>query len=209
MTLIDRIANAESRTALAKAIARAAGFEIVHMVRKVAYDRCHEYIDGLNPPTLDVLEISAGPHWRDKRFRSYSTMDYPAYDICVDTHSDQFDLIIADNVLEHVRSPAAAVRNIHGMLKPGGVFMVLTPFMIRYHRVPTDYWRWTEQGLSYLLADNGFDEDEIECSSWGNARAVKANLKHFRRWGWGLRADRQNDPNFPVTVWAFARRKAQ
>jgi SAM-dependent methyltransferase len=45
-----------------------------------------------------------------------------------------FDLVIAHNVLEHVPDPVAAFREIHRVLRPGGVFLGKTPN--RNHYVP-------------------------------------------------------------------------
>ena len=53
-----------------------------------------------------VMEISAGPQWvREFNFRFFTDMKYPEYDICAQTLDRQFDLIIADQIFEHLKRP--------------------------------------------------------------------------------------------------------
>lgn len=184
----------------------AVGFDTTDWVRVVLYRRCFEFIRSLNPGNLDVLEISAGPQWkREFAFRSYSETHYPEFDICSQVLDRQFDLIIADQVFEHLFWPYRAGRNVHQMLKPGGYFVVAVPFLVRVHRVPNDCSRWTEQGLNYFLQECGFSEDHIRTDSWGNRACVKANLNSWKRFGWGRSL--RNEPDFPVMTWAFAQKQ--
>jgi len=56
---------------------------------------------------------------------------------------DQFDVIICDNVLEHIAEPEAFFEEVTRLLKPSGHFLAKTPNM--YHYMPliarlTPYW---------------------------------------------------------------------
>jgi SAM-dependent methyltransferase len=174
--------------------------------RTVMYQECCTLITKLEPSRLDVLEISgrdAGP-WRALGFKSVKQTDYPEFDICKDRLDEQFDLIIADQVFEHLLWPYRAARNVFAMLRPGGHFMVTTPFLIRVHAVPVDCSRWTALGMRHLLAECGFPLERIQAGSWGNRACVKAN---FRRWAdqtWWRSL--RNEADFPVVVWALAKK---
>ena len=148
---------------------------------------------------LKTLEIS-GTKWR--HLHSYRSVSYPEYDVCQGPLDERFELIIAEQVWEHLKYPQKALRNVYDMLYPGGYFLITTPFMIRLHGSPLDCSRWTEQGLEYMLSEAGFTD--IRPDSWGNRACLKANLNRFmpyRIWH-----SLKNEHNYPMTVWALARR---
>lgn len=62
-----------------------------------------------------------------------------------------FDLIYCNNVFEHLKEPWTAAKNIMGMLKQFGVGIIITPFSLRYHECPKDYFRYSHSGLAYLF----------------------------------------------------------
>jgi len=162
------------------------------------------HLDALGPSGLTAAEISgnaqAGRGW--KRFVS---LDYPAFDVCAPLAvNDRFDVVICEQVLEHVPDPWAAARNLRDLCAPGGHVVVSTPFLIRTHELPAygmrDYWRFTPRGLRTLLEGAGLVVDEV--GSWGNRDVVAGNFDRwpaYRRWH-SLR----DEPDLPVQVWAFA-----
>ncbi len=197
-------ANHRVRSTL-RSIAGAIHYDTTDWVRVVMYQKCFEFIRSLHPDRLEVMEVSAGEHWRKHfQFRSYTPTHFPDFDICGQVLPQKFDLIIADQIFEHLPKPREAARNVLAMLKPGGWFVIATPFLIRVHASPIDCSRWTEQGLSILLEEAGFHPELISTNSWGNRACVVANFKEWKKRGFfGSLA---NEPNFPVMVWAFARK---
>ena len=151
---------------------------------------------------IDALEIS-GTKWRDFGFSSYRTVGFSDYDVCAGPLDETFDLVIAEQVLEHVLWPLRAVRHMGSMLRPGGTLLVTTPFLLRVHPSPHDCSRWTELGLKYLLAEAGFELSKITTGAWGNRACVRANFVDWRGWNPMIHSLR-NEPEFPVHVWAFA-----
>lgn len=171
--------------------------------RVVMNEKTRLLVQALDPRRLDVLEIS-GDRWEGMfEFRSYRSVQYPAFDVCAGPLAEKFDLIIAEQVFEHLLWPYRAARHVYQMLRPGGHALITVPFLIKRHECPHDCSRWTETGLRYLLAEAGWDLHAIQSGSWGNRACVAAN---FRRWQifqpW--RHSRRNEREFPVQVWALA-----
>ena len=187
-----------------KRTAEVVGYDLTHITRTVAYRTIDAYLDSLPVERMDALEIAAGWKWRERPWASFTEMNWPDHDICKDVLDRQFDICIADNVWEHLIHPWRATEHVLQMLKPGGIFINITPFLIRQHAIPVDCTRWTELGMRHFLGDVGFDEGTIETGSWGNRKAVKANFSRWARTGW--RRGLPNEPDFPVTVWAIARK---
>ncbi|KUI42153.1 methyltransferase type 12 [Mycobacterium sp. IS-1590] len=202
MTLIDRLRES------ARGLGPAIGIYITqhHWARTVMARETHELVQRLNPASLDALEISGGYWGYIEQFRTYRSVHYPDFDICAGTLDEQFDLILAEQVWEHLLWPYRAARNVHAMLRPGGHFLVTTPFLIKIHGddLFPDCSRWTEVGIKYFLAESGFDIDKIQTGSWGNRACVKANFNRWA-WRWPWRSLR-NEVDFPVTVWALAQK---
>ena len=175
--------------------------------RVVLYKECKKFLRGLNPEDKTALEISGGDNvfWQSIGFKSYRTTQYPEFDICEGGLNEQFDIIIADQVFEHLLWPYRAARNAYAMLKPGGHLIIATPFLVRRHDVPTDCTRWTDVGMKYFLAEAGFSLERVQTGAWGNKACVKANLTAWTNPS--PFTSFKNEPNFPVMVWAFAQRE--
>ena len=199
---MPRIPFIEQPTETIKRLLTAVGYDYGHWTRTVMYRECFALLRAMGPERLDALEISAGDKWQKLGFRSFTEANYPQFDICQDVLSQRFDLIIADQVWEHLLWPYRAARHVHEMLRPGGHFLITTPFLIRVHEIPTDCTRWTETGIKHFLAECGFPLEGIRTWSWGNRDCVKANFSRWARRGWF--GSLRNEKNFPVTVWALA-----
>jgi SAM-dependent methyltransferase len=201
-----------------KGLKRVPGLQTaVHVARRMTGYDPHSYwanivmdqqtarlIGELDCARLSALEIS-GQKWKHHGFCSYRSVWFPHYDVCSGALDERFDVIIAEQVFEHLLWPHRATRNLFRMLNLGGALLVTTPFLIKIHNDPVDCSRWTETGIRYLLAEAGFDLDHITTGAWGNRACIRANWKRwtaYRPWQHSLK----NEPDFPIHVWALARK---
>ncbi|MGD1874836.1 MAG: methyltransferase domain-containing protein [Mastigocoleus sp.] len=72
-----------------------------------------------------------------------------------------YDSILCNAVLEHVQFPDLVIKELHRILKPGGNLILCVPFLQPYHPCPTDFWRYTKDGLSELARLNNLEVIEI------------------------------------------------
>lgn len=78
------------------------------------------------------------------------------------TLSDGFaDIILSNQVLEHVDSPEGYLDEAWRLLKPGGSLILSTHGYWYYHPTPYDYWRWTSAGLQKLIESRNFEIKEF------------------------------------------------
>ena len=204
----DLLTDASVRRYARRQVLAKCGYDFTSWSRVIQQKDWRDFLSEQELDSGDILEISPGNSnvWRDICGKSYSSVQYPDFNICSMSLEKRFDFVIADNVFEHLRHPRAAGKNVIGMLKPGGYFLISTPFMIRVHGHPNDYTRWTADGLRALLVDCGFDESRIRVQAWGNRACTAAYLRRsgWPAYGWGKRL--VNEPEFPVMVWAFAQK---
>jgi SAM-dependent methyltransferase len=175
-----------------------------HWCRIVMDEATKRIVSGLDYKNFNTLEISGGK-WANFGFKSYKHVAYPNYDVCKDTLNEKFDLIIAEQVFEHLLFPNGAAKNIFSMLECGGYFLVTTPFLIKVHDGPFDCTRWTEIGIKYFLAESGFPLENIRTGSWGNKKCV---IENFEKW---VEYDKknhslENETEYPLVIWALAKK---
>ncbi|MEM7819489.1 MAG: class I SAM-dependent methyltransferase [Candidatus Aenigmatarchaeota archaeon] len=92
-----------------------------------------------------------------------------------------FDTVMIVAVLEHVKEPQIVINEIHRVLKKDGIVYSATPFMQPYHPSPTDYWRFTKDGLRYLfrefeIIDIGVCAGPVSTLAWLTTRFFRNML---------------------------------
>jgi hypothetical protein len=181
------------------------GYDRRDWARIILYEKCNEFLNNkIDRARARVLAISSANYFEGLGFTNFTATSYPQFDICSDVMEGEYDLIIADQVFEHLEDPEQAARNVFKMLSVGGWFLISTPFMIRIHLAPIDCYRWTQMGLVSLLSRAGFHKDAIETGQWGNRSWIVAHMKNQDRWPIRGFGSLRNEPKFPVVVWAFA-----
>lgn len=104
----------------------------------------------------------------DRQFTLYAhAVEYPLVDIQGTVYDDEeWDITIADQVLEHVKRPWLAADELHRITKTGGLCIAATPFIHPLHFCPLDCWRIAPDGYKVL-----FPEDRWEYlleGAWGD-----------------------------------------
>lgn len=127
----------------------------------------------LDYATLRVLDIGSSIGSYDKRaeFRGaragltraerYVSLDISAAarpHVVADAHSlpfadESFDVVLANNVIEHLSDPADGVSEMRRVLAPNGQLLYTIPFLYPVHEAPHDYTRFTRYGLERLFRD--------------------------------------------------------
>ncbi|MFA5029375.1 MAG: methyltransferase domain-containing protein [Patescibacteria group bacterium] len=138
---------------------------------KELVDYCLKYVTG------EVADVGAGTAKYKPMILSRAS-SYLAFDVVpgekidvvgdvlnMPLSSESFDTVISTQVLEHVEKPWVMVSEIRRILKPGGVCVLTAPFLISYHPDPTDFFRYTTEGIVSLFKNEGFEI--IEAGSYG------------------------------------------
>jgi len=164
------------------------------------------YLAALPRSQMDALEVSGNAHG-GAGWRSHATLAFPSFDLCQPPDPlPQADVVFCEQVLEHVRDPWRAARTLHDLLRPGGRLIVSTPFLIRIHPEPTDYWRFTPDGLRVLLEQAGFRVGAVK--KWGNLSCLVANTSFWFPYV-PLICLLGNRERLPLVVWTVAERAGE
>ncbi|MBW4685940.1 MAG: class I SAM-dependent methyltransferase [Komarekiella atlantica HA4396-MV6] len=76
--------------------------------------------------------------------------------------SEQFDTILATDVLEHIAKPELLMSEIKRLLKSNGKIILTVPFLYWLHEQPYDYFRYTEFALRMFCQQNNLSVIELE-----------------------------------------------
>jgi SAM-dependent methyltransferase len=130
---------------------------LIHVVSPVCSDR-RPLKQFLASAEGVVLNIGSGNSPRQDGVVNLDMMDYENVDIVCDIHhlpfkDNSIDAVMSLAVLEHVREPAIVLKEVHRVLKPGGLVFSVIPFMQPFHASPHDYQRYTLPGIEFLHCD--------------------------------------------------------
>lgn len=114
-----------------------------------------------------------------------------------------FDAVVMAEIVEHLESPASALREACRVLKPGGVLLATAPFMHQVHPDPVDIGRYAPQWWRGVLEGAGFGDIEIEPQGKyfsvlaDMLRSLACHTEERQAWPEGLR-----DPLLGLLRWA-------
>jgi len=137
-----------------------------------------EYIDDDVMPSCRerwVFRYAArSEDWRIDRKRRIITGDLA---VAVQGAEAMFDVIVCNQVFEHVARPVLAIGLIARMLRAGGLLFWSAPFNERFHLIPGDFFRYTVLGGRTLLEDAGLRVEHTQ--RWGNSMITSGYLLGF------------------------------
>lgn len=70
----------------------------------------------------------------------------------------RFGTILCMSVMEHVSEIIPFANNLTAITAPGGVLFLSVPFVWRFHGYPSDYWRFSPEGVKQLFPEFAFDD---------------------------------------------------
>jgi SAM-dependent methyltransferase len=120
-----------------------------------------------------------------------SSWDYSRIDIRGDLENlplrgASVNCIVCMVVLEHTRNPRQVLVEFARVLKPGGMLVMVVPFLWEEHQIPHDYFRFTRYGIRLLFESSSFRLDLLSPIGgffWLCARR-SVNLLTFFQGGW-------------------------
>jgi SAM-dependent methyltransferase len=186
------------------------GLSIAAVEAKIPSDHSRQatlddYLDGYPDPgsTVDVLDLGCGMgksydtfkkrfralNWTgvdvedspEVRRRTRTDCRFVTYDgVNLPFAPDRFDLILCQQVFEHVRHPEPLLREVARVLRPGGVFVGSVSQLEPFHSY--SLWNFTYYGFATIAHDAGLELHELRPGIDGMTLIVRSILKFgFRR----------------------------
>ena len=120
-----------------------------------------EFTEEISKLGYDVKGVDINPPEGDK----YETTDLS----CEKTpwEDESFDIIFSKSVIEHFRDPDKLVNEAHRLLKPGGIFICMTPswkhaYKEQFYIDHTHYSPFTRHSLETICELSGFKTSECD-----------------------------------------------
>ena len=132
------------------------------------YPAAYKWILDELPLDATVLDCSSGDRkYPDERVLSFEYMSFELPDIYGDGHclpfaDNTFDAVFSQAVMEHMRDPYLAAKEISRITKPGGLIYVESAFMQPLHGVPYHFFNTTIWGIQSIFNEENVDTKSVE-----------------------------------------------
>lgn len=145
-------------------------------LRYFYYQQIYEALSKINTNNKKIILFGGGSiisHFFKKS--SIKNTSYPEYNLLNTSNiKEKYDVVICDQVIEHVRKPWLISKQLQNILNPDGIIIITTPFTYKKHNHPGDYFRYTTDGLISLFEDNF---KCIETGGYGNTYNMNIDYK--------------------------------
>jgi len=136
------------------------------------------------PDTSFILNIGSGNKKIAQNIRNLDifegqNIDYVGTAEKIPIENDTVDLIITQEAFEHIQNPRKAILECNRILKRGGIIYFQVPFIIGYHPGPTDFIRFTREGVIEFLESSGFMIKKIDISVGGATGFYRICVEFF------------------------------
>jgi SAM-dependent methyltransferase len=100
--------------------------------------------------SYEACDLELGFHPGEKPDLVASIYDIPR-------EKEQYDVVLLLQVLEHLEYPLAGLREVHRLLKEGGLLFISVPQASGDHFAPHHYFNYTQFGLQSVLRQTSFE----------------------------------------------------
>src|SRR3989339_548177 len=77
-----------------------------------------------------------------------------AGDLALEIGADSFDIVISNELLEHIADWRSAISNLKKICRPGGIILITTRSSgFPFHAYPNDYWRYEPSDMEKIFSD--------------------------------------------------------
>ena len=148
---------------------------------------------GASPSALQMIVGDTSILWETAGIENTNRPTYVGTEYSFPVESDVADIVIATNVMEHVRKPWVWIKELARICKPGGHVITINPVSWPYHEFPIDCWRAYPEGMMALYEDAGLKVITSRCESLEDAH-LKRHIPGrslgsiYQDGGWGTRA---------------------
>jgi SAM-dependent methyltransferase len=145
------------------------------------------------PSTLQQTVADASIRWETAGMEATPPVTYRGTEYSYPIPSNMSDIVVAANVMEHVRKPWVWIKEAARICKPGGYVITINPVSWPFHEYPVDCWRAYPDGMTALYEEAGLKVLTSRCESLEDAHLRRhipgRSLKNiYGHEGWKTRA---------------------